>query len=133
MAGHSASGGRTWDRVHVGPTLLIVDDHATFRNSASALLAAEGFSVLGTVAGGRAAVEEARRLRPDVVLLDIQLPDVDGFVVAEELASWPEPPVVILTSSRDARAYANCLERTSARAFIPKQSLSGTALAEAIA
>jgi DNA-binding NarL/FixJ family response regulator len=125
-------GTRPWERSGVGPTLLIVDDHATFRDSASALLAAEGFAVVGTAGDARAAIIEARRLRPEVVLLDIQLPDIDGFAVAEELCSWSEPPLVVLTSSREAGAYAGALADSSACAFIPKQSLSGAALAEAV-
>ena len=66
--------------------MLIVDDHADFRASARALLEAEGFEVIGEAADGREAIAEVRRLRPDVVLLDIQLPDQDGFAVAERLA-----------------------------------------------
>ena len=69
------------------PTVLIVDDHQAFRDSASALLEAEGFSVVGHAADGREALTEAERLRPDVVLVDIQLPDVDGFLVAEQLSA----------------------------------------------
>ena len=77
-------------------TVLIVDDHEAFRESASALLEAEGFSVVGGAADGGAALSEAERLRPEVVLLDIQLPDIDGFAVAERLSDWPEPPRVVL-------------------------------------
>ena len=87
------------------PTVLIVDDHEAFRVSVSALLEAEGFAVLGEAADGGAAIVECERLRPDVVLLDIQLPDLDGFAVAERLAAAPEPPAVVLISSREAEAY----------------------------
>ena len=72
------------------PTVLIVDDHEAFRQSASALLEAEGFHVIGKAADGPDAVEQAERLRPDVVLLDIQLPGIDGFAVAERLAALPD-------------------------------------------
>jgi DNA-binding NarL/FixJ family response regulator len=86
----------------VRPTVLIVDDHATFRASARALLEAEGFDVVGEAADGAGAVEAVAVLRPEIVLLDIQLPDLDGMVVAEQLAGAEDSPVVVLISSRDA-------------------------------
>ena len=109
--------------------MLIVDDHADFRESASALLEAEGFAVVGEAADGAAALAEVERLRPEVVLLDIQLPDLDGFAVADRLAAAPDPPAIILISGREAAAYGPRLGVTSARGFIPKQELSGAALA----
>ncbi len=110
-------------------TVLIVDDHDAFRESASALLEAEGFAVVGEAADGGAALSEAERLRPEIVLLDIQLPDLDGFAVAERLADVEEPPRVVLISSRDARSYGPRLEATPARGFISKRELSGAAIA----
>jgi DNA-binding NarL/FixJ family response regulator len=110
-------------------TVLIVDDHEDYRRSASALLEAEGFVVVGEAADGAAAIEAAERLRPDVVLLDIQLPDVDGLRVAERLAGTPDPPDVVLISSRDAAAYGGRLDAVRARGFIAKRELSGAALA----
>ena len=111
------------------PTVLIVDDHAAFRASARALLQAEGFDVIGEAADGAAAVEAVAALRPEIVLLDIQLPDLDGLAVAEQLAGAPDPPAVVLISSRDAAAYGPRLQATPARGFIPKSGLSGEALA----
>ena len=111
------------------PTVLIVDDHAAFRASARALLQAEGFDVIGEAANGAAAVEAVAALRPEIVLLDIQLPDLDGLAVAEQLAAAPDPPAVVLISSRDAAAYGPRLQATPARGFIPKSGLSGEALA----
>jgi DNA-binding NarL/FixJ family response regulator len=111
------------------PTVLIVDDHEAFRESASALLEAEGFAVVGQAGDGGAAVAEAERLRPQVVLLDIQLPDLDGFAVAERLDRLPDPPRVVLISSRDATAYGPRLRTGPARGFIAKRELSGQALA----
>jgi DNA-binding NarL/FixJ family response regulator len=116
----------------VRPRLLIVDDHAGFRLSASALLEAEGFDVVGLAANGSAAIEKARQLKPEAVLLDIQLPDVDGFAVAAELCSWPHAPVVVLTSSRDAATYGDALSGSPARGFLPKATLSGAALLELV-
>jgi DNA-binding NarL/FixJ family response regulator len=116
----------------MGPTVLIVDDHAAFRASARALLQAEGFDVVGEAANGAEAVEAVAVLRPEIVLLDIQLPDLDGLTVAEELAAAPDPPAVVLISSRDAAAYGPRLQAAPARGFIPKSGLSGEALAALI-
>jgi DNA-binding NarL/FixJ family response regulator len=113
----------------VRPTVLIVDDHAEFRASASELLEAEGFDVVGVAADGRAAVELARRLRPQIVLLDVQLPDRDGFAVAERLAEEARPPRVVLISGRDAVAFGRRLVDAPVRGFIPKRDLTGAALA----
>jgi DNA-binding NarL/FixJ family response regulator len=114
-------------------SVLIVDDHADFRHSASALLEAEGFDVVGEASDGPRAIEAVARLRPDVVLLDIQLPGVDGLSVAEQLAIGPDPPAVVLISSRDAAAYGARLEHAPARAFIQKSALSGDAISALIA
>jgi DNA-binding NarL/FixJ family response regulator len=111
------------------PTVVIVDDHPEFRESASALLEAEGFSVIGEAADGDEAIAAVERLRPEVVLLDIQLPDFDGFTVAERLAARPNPPRVVLISSRESAAYGPRLEAAAARGFIPKRELSGSTLA----
>jgi DNA-binding NarL/FixJ family response regulator len=113
----------------VRPTVLIVDDHAAFRSSARALLEVEGFDVIGEAADGAEAVDAVGTLRPDIVLLDIQLPGLDGLAVAEQLATAPDPPAVVLISSRDAAAYGPRLRETPARGFIPKSGLSGEALA----
>jgi DNA-binding NarL/FixJ family response regulator len=111
------------------PTLLIVDDHPSFRSLARALLEAEGFAVVGEAEDGATAIAAVEALRPAVVLLDVQLPDLDGFEVAERLASRADAPAVVLVSTRTAAAYGVRLETTSARGFISKTSLSGAALA----
>jgi CheY-like chemotaxis protein len=110
-------------------TVLVVDDNADFRDSARALLEAEGFAVVGEAADGVEALATVRRVRPEVVLLDIQLPDIDGFAVAEQLASDPAPPAVVLISSRDASAYGARLTAARALGFIAKRDLSGSSLA----
>ena len=110
-------------------TVLIVDDHDAFRDSASALLEAEGFTVVGGVGDGAAALTAVERLRPQVVLLDVQLPDLDGFAVAERLAATDEPPRVVLISSRDAAAYGPRLAAAPTCGFLAKRELSGAALA----
>jgi DNA-binding NarL/FixJ family response regulator len=111
------------------PTVLIVDDHAAFRASARALLQAEGFEVIGEATDGAGAVAAVVALRPEIVLLDIHLPDLDGLAVAEQLAAASDPPAVVLISSRDAAAYGPRLQAAPARGFIPKSGLSGEALA----
>ena len=110
-------------------TVLIVDDHDDFRRSAAALLNAEGFEVIGDVADGESAAKAVERLRPDVVLLDVQLPDVDGFAVAERLAQAPHPPRVVLISSREEAAYGTRVHTAGALGFLAKRELSGAALA----
>jgi CheY-like chemotaxis protein len=79
--------------------VLIVDDHADFRRSSTALLEAEGFHVVGEAADGAEAISAVARLRPDIVLLDIQLPRRDGFLVAEQLSTGPDPPVAVLVGA----------------------------------
>lgn len=110
-------------------SVLIVDDHAEFRRIARALLEAEGFEVVGEAADGESALRDAARLRPRLVLLDIQLPDLDGFDVAARLARGSDPPAVILTSSRTISSYRRRLARSQALGFIAKSELSGAALA----
>jgi DNA-binding NarL/FixJ family response regulator len=110
-------------------TVLIVDDHGGFRESARALLEAEGFAVVGCAADGAAALAAVQRLRPEVVLLDIQLPDLDGFAVARHLAAAPGPPRVVLISSRDAAACGRRLDAAPVCGFLAKRELSGASLA----
>jgi DNA-binding NarL/FixJ family response regulator len=111
-------------------TVLIVDDHPSFRTSARRVLQDAGFEVVGEAADGRAGLVAARELRPAVVLLDVQLPDLDGFDVALALAREDHPPAVVLTSSRDRGDFdGSMLTRAGARGFVPKSELSGAALA----
>jgi DNA-binding NarL/FixJ family response regulator len=108
--------------------VLIVDDHAPFRALARRVLTADGFDVVGEAADGAAAIEAARALRPDIVLLDVQLPDVDGFQVAEDLTGEPPGPAVVLVSSRAGSDYGRRLTTSAARGFIAKADLSGAGL-----
>ncbi|MGD0249104.1 MAG: response regulator transcription factor [Candidatus Limnocylindrales bacterium] len=114
-------------------TILIVDDHASFRRQARAQLEAGGCAVVGEATDGRSAIELAARLRPGVVLLDIGLPDIDGFEVARQLSAGETPPQVILTSSRDAASYGPRIAQSPAAGFIAKDALSGPALAALMA
>lgn len=109
-------------------SVLIVDDHSAFRASARHLLEAEGFTVVGEAEDGRSALEQVARLAPELVLLDIQLPDVDGFAVAEELRRRGDRAAIVLTSSRDAGDYGERIAESGARGFVPKGELSGAAI-----
>jgi DNA-binding NarL/FixJ family response regulator len=114
-------------------SVLIVDDHPTFRASARLLLSAEGYEVVGEAADGAAALEAARALRPQVILLDVQLGEIDGFEVARRLTGEGNPASIVLTSSRDERDYGPLVGESGARGFIPKGELSGARLAEVLA
>jgi DNA-binding NarL/FixJ family response regulator len=115
------------DTLDVG-TVLIVDDHPSFRATARAILEADGFEVVGEAEDGASALEAVHRLRPDVVLLDVQLPDMDGFTVATALGSNGYMPTIVLTSSRDAADFGPLVSECGARGFVPKAELSGAAL-----
>ncbi len=120
---------RACDDFTVAATVLIVDDHAGFRMFARALLEAQGFDVVGEASDGASALIAARALAPELVLLDVALPDMDGFAVCDALLGDGGGPAVVLTSSRDVSVYRRRLERSRARGFIPKSELSGQALA----
>jgi DNA-binding NarL/FixJ family response regulator len=125
MAGTSAEGQDAFVT-----TVLIVDDHPSFRATARALLESEGFDVVGEAENGQDALGAAQALGPDLVLLDVQLPDLDGFEVARRMSSWNgSSPVVVLTSSRDACDFGPLVAECGARGFVPKAELSGPALA----
>jgi DNA-binding NarL/FixJ family response regulator len=111
-------------------SVLVVDDHGDFRRSSRALLEADGFRVVGEAADAEQAIVQVRRLRPDVVLLDVMLPDLDGFAVADAISALPNPPAVVLISSREASVYRTRLAATRARGFLAKSELSGAALAD---
>jgi DNA-binding NarL/FixJ family response regulator len=111
-------------------SVLIVDDHPSFRASARALLQAEGFEVVGEAADGAEALRAVEELHPDVVLLDVQLPDTDGFDVAARLTRQnASAPTVVLTSSRDGSDFGPLVKYSGARGFVPKAELSAEALA----
>jgi DNA-binding NarL/FixJ family response regulator len=118
----------------VATTVLIVDDHPSFRATARMLLEAEGYDVVGEAPDGATALDAASRLAPDVVLLDVNLPDLDGFAVAERLRrDGPPAAHVVLISSRDAADYGPLVGASGALGFIAKGELSGEALAELLA
>jgi DNA-binding NarL/FixJ family response regulator len=113
----------------VARTVLIVDDHPSFRASARRMLEAGGYEVVGEAADGASAIAAASELHPDVVLLDIRLPDLDGFRVAERLAVNGWSPAIVLTSSRDRSDFGDEIDACPADGFIPKSELSTEAIA----
>ena len=112
--------------------LLLVDDHASFRRLARLALERHGFEVVGEAADGAEAIAGAARLQPDMVLLDLLLPDLDGFAVARRLAELPRPPAVVLTSSRPRSDFGERLDAAPVRGFIAKEDLTAERL-EALA
>lgn len=110
--------------------VLIVDDHSSFRTTARRFLEGEGYEVVGEAEDAAAALAVAQKTRPELVLLDVQLPDLDGFELTERLVALDPEIQVVLTSSRDAEDYGRYIEASAARGFIPKAELSGATLAE---
>ena len=108
--------------------MLIVDDHPSFRQSARLLLESDGWDVVGEAPDGKTALAAARELDPDLVLLDVQLPDLDGFEVLRRLRANGDAPAVVMTSSRDACDYGTLAADSVAAGFVPKSKLSGAAL-----
>jgi CheY-like chemotaxis protein len=109
-------------------SVLIVDDHESFRRTARALLEAEGFHVVGEAADGEEALRAVAELAPSLVLLDLQLPGMDGFEVAERLTAQPDGPAVVLVSSRDGSDFGALVEESGARGFVRKDELSAERL-----
>jgi len=109
-------------------TFLIVDDQVEFRRVIGVVLTVAGFRVAGEAADGEQALAAVARLHPDVVLLDVQLPGIDGFEVARRLAGAADAPQVVLTSTRDASDYGARLTNVPVSGFIAKHELSARAL-----
>jgi DNA-binding NarL/FixJ family response regulator len=110
-------------------TVLIVDDHPMFRANAREVLESEGFTVVGEAENGAEALAAFEREHPEVVLLDVQLPDADGFELASRLTANGARVSVVLVSSRDYSDLTHLIERSGARGFVPKAELSGPRLA----
>jgi DNA-binding NarL/FixJ family response regulator len=112
----------------VQETLVIVDDHAVFRSIAREKLEADGIKVLGEAGDGRSGLDTIAALRPTIVLVDIHLPDIDGFAVARLIAGLSDPPVVVLISSRSGANLTRRSAESGAAGFIAKENLSGAAV-----
>ena len=112
----------------MSPTVLIVDDHAAFRAGARAVLEADGYDVVGEAADGQRGLAAVATLHPDVVLLDVRLPDMDGFTVAGRLAACGCAAAVIVTSSSDDPLYRERARDNGACGFVAKHDVCGAAL-----
>jgi DNA-binding NarL/FixJ family response regulator len=108
--------------------VLLVDDHPSFRRCARVLLAAEGFEVVAEAADGTSALALSREISPELVLLDVQLPDIDGFEVAHRLLAEDPDVAIVLVSGRDRTEYGRSIEESGARGFVAKAELSGAIL-----
>lgn len=105
-------------------TVLIVDDHAVFRRFARRLLEEDGFDVVGEAADGESAVAAVEALAPDIVLLDLMLPDISGLEVADRLASTRRERTLVLTSSRSRADYGLAIDAAAADGFVAKGDLT---------
>lgn len=114
-------------------TVLVVDDHPSFCAVARTVLEAEGMTVVGIAQTGEEAVSETLRLQPDVVLLDVHLPDMSGFDVIERLRESGSTAAVVLTSSRDVSHFGPLIAESGACGFVEKASLSGEAVRALVA
>jgi DNA-binding NarL/FixJ family response regulator len=114
-------------------TVLIVDDHAGFRHAARALLEADGYTVVGEAATIGEAIAAVEREKPQIVLLDVELPDGNGFDLAERLTAGGARINVVLGSSRDYSDFAALVSRSGAKGFLPRTELSGARLAALVA
>ena len=110
-------------------SVLIVDDYGPFRDVARRMLERDGFAIIGEAADAQAAIAAVRSLRPDIVLLDVNLPDEDGFAVCDRLHGLPDAPLVVLTSSHEIASFRRRLRSSRAVGFIAKRNLTAGALA----
>jgi len=110
--------------------VLLVDDHSGFRRMARLLLQSGGYDVVAEAGSAAEAVRTARALEPDLVLLDVLLPDGNGVDVADLLAQLPHPPGVVLTSSYAGGELGARLEQTPVLGFVPKDELTVARLSE---
>jgi DNA-binding NarL/FixJ family response regulator len=110
------------------PTVVIVDDHPSFRAVAQMVLETDGFAVVGTASDGESGVAATLRLSPDLVLLDVELPDIDGFAVAERLRRAGSTSQIVLASSRDGSDFGSRVAESGARGFVTKAELTGDAI-----
>jgi DNA-binding NarL/FixJ family response regulator len=110
-------------------TVLVIDDHAGFRAIARTILEAAGYEVVAEAADGASGVAAAVQVMPDVAIVDIQLPDMDGFEVTRRLLADGASPAIVLVSSRDRSDFGSLVESSGANGFVPKAEISAESLA----
>lgn len=114
-------------------SFVIVDDHPRFRKLARLILERAGYTVLGEAADAASGISTARELTPDVVLLDVNLPDGSGFDVADHLCEDDPSPAIVMTSTYGSSDYESLARSSGARGFVPKDELSGAAISRVLA
>ncbi len=114
-------------------TVLIVDDHPSFRAIAQVVLETDGFAVVGTASDGESGVAATLELAPDILLLDVELPDIDGFAVAERLRQAGSRTAIVLASSRESADFGSLVAESGARGFVTKAELTGDAIRALVA
>ena len=107
-------------------SVLIADDHALFRDGLRSMLESRGVDVIGEARNGREAVDQAKRLRPDIVLMDLQMPVMDGFECTARIRkTHPDLPILALTAARsdeiEAKTFAAGMNDIVGKPFIPKE------------
>jgi DNA-binding NarL/FixJ family response regulator len=112
----------------MAPSVLIVDDHARFRQTARRALERDGWTIAGEAEDGAGALRAARALEPDVVVLDVGLPDMSGLEVARRLRDGMPQVAVVVISTRDSADYHDLAVANGARGFLAKADLTGLAL-----
>jgi CheY-like chemotaxis protein len=122
----------SWDHERMARSVLVVDDDAGFRDLATRILTGWGHVVIGEASNVAEALAQAARLRPDTVLVDIGLPDGDGFSLTEQLVAMPWAVHVVLISSEADRTTVQAARRAGADSFLPKDELSSVALRQLI-
>jgi DNA-binding NarL/FixJ family response regulator len=116
------------NNAHVGARVFVVDDHVGFRESVRRLLEMEGYLVVGEAADGQTALLRMAELQPEIALVDVHLPDIDGLELASRLRKLVYPPSVILTSSHDGTDLLQFIATSGASGFVPKAELSREAI-----
>jgi len=114
-------------------TVLIVDDHPSFRAIAQVVLESDGFAVVGTASDGESGLAATLELAPDVLLLDVELPDIDGFAVAARLREAGSETAIVLASSREGSDFGSLVAESGARGFVTKAELSGDVIRALVA
>jgi CheY-like chemotaxis protein len=128
VASHTIGARPSCNHVAVSRSVLVVDDDAIFRRLISGILSGWGHTVVGEATSVQEALTQAAELRPDTALVDIGLPDGDGFTLTRQLRAMPWPPRVVLISTDADAASIPATRRAGASGFLPKGELSGPAL-----
>jgi DNA-binding NarL/FixJ family response regulator len=123
-----ARGRAPGEDARMAPSVLIVDDHARFRQTARRALERDGWTIAGEAVDGPGALRAARALEPDVVLLDVGLPGMSGLEVARRMRDGMPQLVVVVISTHDSADYHDLAVASGARGFLAKAELTGAAL-----